>query len=665
MNRSTTSLPSSVRSMGSSSAGIPGGSLLFSPGVRLFRRLHFGSKALLISAVFAVPIVLMGVTLVRASQQQLAQTRAELDGVRVVQALLPLIETTSAQRADAMALASGRPTSGADGAAAYQARLAALSAVLASGGGRFVSADARKRLPERLPALPQAGSDPIEPLEIYSQIIQDELAMLKEVRAASGLAEDADPLSRNLLHASLTGIPELSDRISYLMALGLQAMRSGQIEPSQQRMVSDRLPMIEYFEADVVDQLQAAAALDASVKARLGEQLPSAAEVRGLSRRYLLGAAVNGDPARFEKSARRALDGFAAARGMGLELATQMLEARAAKASTQRNLFGAGMIAAFVVAGYLFWSFFLVTKGGLDLVKGHLRRMAEGDFSHMPAPPWGTDEPAHVIEDLRKAHVAIAALIRSVHDAAHELTATGGDIADNASELSERTQAASENLRVQAAAMQQVGAQVAASAERAQAAAAFAADNANSAVQGGQAIREMRDTMQEIQRSSARIGDIVSVIDGIAFQTNLLALNAAVEAARAGEAGRGFAVVASEVRALAQRSAGAAKEISQLVKESIRKVDVGSQVAARAGDAVEAAVGNAGQISTFMGEIVTAAREQSTGVAHAGDAMRSLDEESRGNLALVEQTNSTAFALRQHAEALEQLVMSFSLAEGR
>jgi methyl-accepting chemotaxis protein len=649
--------------MPSKRTGIPGGSLLFAPGVRLFRRLHFGSKALLISAVFSVPIVVMGVTLVRSSHQQLAQTRAELDGVRIVQALLPLIDTTAAQRADAMAVAAGRPTSGQDGAAEYARQYAALSATLSGTGARYVSAQALARLPQRLPALPHAGSDPIEPLEIYSQVIQDELAVLKEARGASGLAEDTDAVGRNLLHAGLTGIPELSDRISDLMALGLQALRSGQIQPSQQRMVSDRLPMIEYFEADVVDQLQAASALDASVKARLGEQMPTASEVRGLSRRYLLGAAVNGDPARFEQSARRALDGLAAARGASLELATRILEARAAQVNARRNLFGAGMIAAFVLAGYLFWSFFLVTKGGLDLVKGHLRRMAEGDLRHMPAPPWGTDEPAHVIDDLRQAHAAIEELIRSAHDAAHELTATSGYIADNASELSERTQASSEHLRVQAASMQQVGVQVAASAERAQAAAAFAADNANSAAQGGQAIREMLDTMHDIQRSSVRIGDIVSVIDGIAFQTNLLALNAAVEAARAGEAGRGFAVVASEVRALAQRSAGAAKEISQLVSDSMRKVEAGTTVAARAGDAVEAAVGNAAQISRFMGEIVTAAREQSTGVAHAGDAMRALDAESRGNLELVEQTNSTAFSLRDHAEALQQLVTQFRLSE--
>jgi methyl-accepting chemotaxis protein len=639
-----------------------GAAMLFAPAVRLFRRMNFGSKALIISAVFTLPIVLMGTSLVRSSQQQLAQTRAELDGLRIVHALLPLIDTTSAARAEAMAVAAGRAATATAGSR-YAAQYAALSEAVNHGGVHYVSADAFKRLPAALPALPAPGSDPIEPLEIYSQVIQDELAVLREVRAASGLAEESDALTRNLLHASLTSIPELAERAAHLATLGQQALKSGEIQPSQQRMVADRLPMIEYFESEVADELQAAAGLDAATKARLGEQLPSASELRGLSRRYLLGANVTGDAARFEQSARRTLDGFLAARGMGLERAEQILAERAQRVSTQRLLFGGGIALCFLAATYLFGAFFLVTRDGLNLVKRHLRRMADGDLSRIPPPPLGRDEPAQVIEDVRRAYHAVQELIRSVRDSADELSTTSTDIADNAGDLSARTHEASQRLMEQAVSMQQVGAQVSASAERAQSAAAFAEENAQSAVQGGRAIREMVDVMQEIQRSSARIRDIISVIDGIAFQTNLLALNAAVEAARAGEAGRGFAVVASEVRGLAQRSAGAAKEIAQLVTDSISKVDAGSKVAARAGSSVEAAVGNAEQISRFMGEIVTAAREQSTSVAQAGTAMRALDTDSRHNLALVEQTSTTATALREHAAQLQQQVMRFRLAE--
>jgi methyl-accepting chemotaxis protein len=660
MNKSTTlSLSSGPSMTGSRPAGAK---ILFVPAVRVFRRMNFGAKALIISAVFTLPIVLMGVTLVRSSQQQLAQTRAELDGLRIVNALLPLVDITSDARAQAMAAAAGRPAT-AGAAARYAAQYATLGAAINSSAARYVAADSLKRLPTALPALPASGSDPIEPLEIYSQVIQDELAVLKEVRAASGLAEEDEALPRNLLHASLTSLPELTERIAYVATLGQQVLNSGAIAPSQQRMVSDRLPMIEYFESELSDELQAVAALDAGIKARLGQQMPSASELRALSRRYLLGAGVTGDANRFEQSGRRALDGLAAARSMSLARAGQILDERAQRVSNQRILFGGIIVLCFLAAAYLFGAFFLVTRSGLNQVKRHLGRMAEGDLSRMPPPPAGSDEPAQVIDDVRRAYRAVQELVRSVQDSADELTATSGDIADNASDLSSRTHEASQRLMEQAVSLQQVGAQVSSSAERAQAAAAFAEENAKSAVQGGGAIREMVDVMQEIQHSSARIRDIISVIDGIAFQTNLLALNAAVEAARAGESGRGFAVVATEVRALAQRSAGAAKEISQLVTESISKVDAGSKVAARAGSAVEAAVGNAEEIRRFMAEIVTAAREQSGSVAQAGSAMRALDTDSRQNLALVEQTSSTATALREHAAQLQQQVMRFRLAE--
>lgn len=661
MNKSTTLSLSSARST-TSNRPSGGFQIVFAPAVRLFRRMNFGGKALIISAVFTLPIVLMGATLVRSSQQQLAQTRMELDGLRIVRALLPLIDTTSAARADAMAAAAGRPA-GDEALARYAAQYAALANAIGNGAARYVTADSLKRLPLALPALPQAGTDPIEPLETYSQVIQDELAILKEVRAASGLAEETDALTRNLLHAALTSIPELSERVAYLSTLGLHALKRGEIQPSQQRMVSDRLPMIEYFESEVADQLQAAAGLDAVAKSQLGAQMPSASELRGLSRRYLLGAAVGGDANRFALSASRALDGFASVRRTSIERAAEILQERARRVSNERLLYGGGIVLCFLGAAYLFGAFFLVTRSGLNTVKRHLRRMAEGDLSRMPPPPAGSDEPAQVIEDVRRAWHAVQQLIRSVQDSADELTATSADIDCNAGDLSARTHEASQRLMEQAVSMQQVGAQVSSSAERAQAAAAFAEENARSAVQGGRAIREMVDVMQEIQRSSARIRDIISVIDGIAFQTNLLALNAAVEAARAGEAGRGFAVVASEVRALAQRSAGAAKEISTLVTDSISKVEAGSLVAAKAGSAVEAAVGNAKEITRFMSEIVTAAREQSAGVAQAGAAMRSLDKDSRHNLALVEQTSTTASALREHAEQLHYQVMRFRLAE--
>jgi methyl-accepting chemotaxis protein len=195
--------------------------------------------------------------------------------------------------------------------------------------------------------------------------------------------------------------------------------------------------------------------------------------------------------------------------------------------------------------------------------------------------------------------------------------------------------------------------------EQAQNAANFAADNATVAEKGGKVISVVVDTMRDIHTSSAKINDIIGVIDGIAFQTNILALNAAVEAARAGEAGRGFAVVASEVRSLAQRSAGAAREIKGLITTSVEKVESGTKVVEQAGETMSQVVGNAKQINQFLGDIANSAREQSAGVSQVTTSIQELDRSTQQNAALVEETSAAAVALKHQAEVLQTEVGLF------
>ena len=193
-------------------------------------------------------------------------------------------------------------------------------------------------------------------------------------------------------------------------------------------------------------------------------------------------------------------------------------------------------------------------------------------------------------------------------------------------------------------------------------AATFAIGNADVATKGGKVFEAVVGTMHDIQTSSARINDIIAVIDGIAFQTNILALNAAVEAARAGEQGRGFAVVASEVRNLAKRSADAAREIKGLISASVEQVRSGTRVVEKAGHAMSEVVTNALQINAFLGEISVASRDQAQGVKQAGLAIQDLDGATQQNAALVEQTKLAADALRHQADGLEQQLGNFKVA---
>jgi methyl-accepting chemotaxis protein len=199
------------------------------------------------------------------------------------------------------------------------------------------------------------------------------------------------------------------------------------------------------------------------------------------------------------------------------------------------------------------------------------------------------------------------------------------------------------------------------STESARQASAMAEANADVAARGGQVVSEVVATMQEINHRSQKIGDIIGVIDGIAFQTNILALNAAVEAARAGEQGRGFAVVAGEVRSLAKRSAEAASEIKTLIGASVEKVEAGTRQVAEAGTTISEIVANAQKISSLIHHITTAANEQSQGIGQVNGAVGQLDQMTQQNAALVEESAAAAQSLQDQAQKLAGVVATFRL----
>lgn len=185
----------------------------------------------------------------------------------------------------------------------------------------------------------------------------------------------------------------------------------------------------------------------------------------------------------------------------------------------------------------------------------------------------------------------------------------------------------------------------------------------NVAIKGGEVVSEVVQTMKGINESSKEIADIISVIDGIAFQTNILALNAAVEAARAGEQGRGFAVVASEVRNLAQRSAGAAKEITGLITHSVSRAKLGTELVDKAGETMQEVVTSVTRVTEIMSQISLASAEQSAGVNQVGDAVKDMDSVTQQNVALVEESAAAADSLKQQADELVNAVSVFRLVE--
>lgn len=288
------------------------------------------------------------------------------------------------------------------------------------------------------------------------------------------------------------------------------------------------------------------------------------------------------------------------------------------------------------------------------------RQVAGGDLSRQVLSI-GKDESAQVLRALGEMSTKLSDTVLRIREGSENVASASSQIYTGNHDLASRTEQQASALEETAAALEQLNATVQQNADSARMAQHQASSASEIAVEGGKAMTQVVSTMGEIQASSARIADIIGVIDGIAFQTNILALNAAVEAARAGEQGRGFAVVASEVRLLAKRSADAAKEIKGLISASVQRVDHGSDLVAKAGQTMRDAVTAIQEVATLITEISAASHEQSTGMRQIGEAVQELDRTTQQNAALVEELSAAARSLQDQAQAQVQAVAAFTL----
>ncbi|WP_194271211.1 methyl-accepting chemotaxis protein [Zoogloea sp. 1C4] len=289
------------------------------------------------------------------------------------------------------------------------------------------------------------------------------------------------------------------------------------------------------------------------------------------------------------------------------------------------------------------------------LATGDLTQQIEGDFQGAFAQL--RDSTNTTVAQLREVIGGLQRSATAINSAALEI-ATGN------ADLSRRTEQQAASLEETASSMDELNSTVQQNADNAQRTSVLASQSNEAVLQGGAAVNRVVTTMADIRDSSRKIAEIIGVIDGIAFQTNILALNAAVEAARAGEQGRGFAVVANEVRALAQRSAVAAREIKELIAMSVDKVEGGAAQVDEAGAAMEEVVAAFGQVAKLVTEISGASREQSAGISQVAQAISKMDEVTQHNAALVEEASAAAESLERQAQGLTQIVERFKLLPG-
>jgi methyl-accepting chemotaxis protein-2 (aspartate sensor receptor) len=319
-----------------------------------------------------------------------------------------------------------------------------------------------------------------------------------------------------------------------------------------------------------------------------------------------------------------------------------------------------GLVALVLFAGVLFVLVRSVVSRPLARATEAADRIANGDLDvHLAID--NKDEIGLVLRSLNNISDNLSSVVGQVRRGAEQITSASSEIAQGNLDLSGRTEEQASSLEETAASMEQLSSAVTQNAENASQANQMALAASGIAAKGGEVVAQVVDTMGSITASSRKIADIISVIDGIAFQTNILALNAAVEAARAGEQGRGFAVVASEVRNLAQRSATAAKEIKELIDDSVGKVEVGSKQVEQAGTTMREVVDSVRRVTDIMAEISHASEEQRAGIGQVHEAITQMDQVTQQNAALVEEAAAAAAALQDQAHELEDVVRIFKL----
>jgi methyl-accepting chemotaxis protein-1 (serine sensor receptor) len=298
----------------------------------------------------------------------------------------------------------------------------------------------------------------------------------------------------------------------------------------------------------------------------------------------------------------------------------------------------------------------------LDEALGHFEAIAAGDLRGKVIVRSG-DEMGLLMQGLAKMQASLVQTVQTVRSGSESIASATKEIAAGNIDLSSRTEEQASALQETASSMDELTGTVKQNADNARQASSLAANASEIANKGSRVVAQVVGTMGEINQSSAKIADIITIIEGIAFQTNILALNAAVEAARAGEEGRGFAVVAGEVRSLAQRSSAAAKEIKGLIDTSVERVQTGTSLVDEAGRTMNEIIGAVQRVTDIMGEIAAASEEQSSGIEQVARAVTQMDEVTQQNAALVEEAAAAAQSLEDQAGKLRQAVSVFQVDE--
>ena len=639
----------------------------------LLHRLSLLQKFLILGTVGLLMSLLPTWLYVNDALDNIAKARQEAQGAAPLLALNKVVQLMQVHRGismgmlrgDAALTAARPPVRDALGRAIQEvdAQLAAAPALPAAQAASWSQARQTWTALEQVVAARQL--QPAQSIVQHTQLIASIMQMNNALLTTYGLQTDPYDDTHALVLASLVHAPMLGEKLGVMRAQGVGFLSAGELSPFGKGVMQSLQQRVVELQGETARGFDDALQINPVFRSALAGPLQTlqaqiAVALQLVERDIMTAEQLTLAPKAYFDTFTRTIDALYAFNTQAMGSLDQALQGRVRQLQNELLWMALAMLVTLTLTSVTALIFVRSITQPLAQAVTLSRAVAQGDLSGEPLH-YGSNEVGQLLQALQQMREQLTQVVRNVRSGAEGVATASTQIAQGNTDLSARTESQASSLQQTAASMDLLSTAVKQNADSAIQANQLSESASTVAVQGGQVVAQVVDTMQGINASSSKIADIIGVIDSIAFQTNILALNAAVEAARAGEQGRGFAVVASEVRSLAGRSAAAAREIKQLIDASVQRVEAGSALVDRAGATMTDVVSAIARVTNIMGEISAASREQSQGVAQVGEAVTHLDEVTQQNASLVEEMAAAAGSLQTQAQDLVGVVSVFKL----